>query len=53
MSTFGAYGKMPSLGDFFRINASRGFVEPWDIWLQTGMQEARRIEVALETAVPS
>ena len=34
---------MPSLGDFFRINASPGFVEPWDIWLQIGMQEVRRL----------
>ena len=32
---------MPALGDFFRINASRAFVEPWDIWLQTGLLEVR------------
>ncbi|WP_390915576.1 type VI secretion system-associated protein TagF [Pseudosulfitobacter sp. SM2401] len=43
MTGFGAFGKMPSLGDFFRINAPQAFVEPWDIWLQTGMQEVRRL----------
>lgn len=32
---------MPSLGDFFRIDAPRSFVEPWDIWLQTGIQQVR------------
>ena len=33
---------MPSLGDFFRVNAPRSFVEPWDIWMQTGIREVRR-----------
>ena len=31
---FGAFGKMPSVGDFFRINAPVGFVRLWDGWLQ-------------------
>lgn len=36
-AAFGAYGKMPSLGDFFRINLPRSFVEPWDAWLQKSL----------------
>jgi type VI secretion system protein ImpM len=40
---FCAFGKMPSMGDFLRINAPRSFVEPWDIWMQTGIQEVRRV----------
>lgn len=31
---FGAFGKMPSLGDFFRLNCGAGFVQPWDSWVQ-------------------
>ena len=31
---FGAFGKMPGLGDFFRAGLPRAFVEPWDTWLQ-------------------
>ena len=31
---FGAFGKMPSVGDFFRINMPGGFVRLWDGWLQ-------------------
>ena len=34
MAGFGAFGKMPSLGDFFRLDVAGGFVEPWDRWLQ-------------------
>lgn len=30
----GAYGKMPSVGDFFHITPPPGFVTPWDAWLQ-------------------
>ena len=37
----GAYGKMPSVGDFFRLNAPVGFVTPWDGWLQDGLATAR------------
>lgn len=38
---FGAFGKMPSLGDFFRVELPPGFVEPWDRWLQEGLVAAR------------
>ncbi|MFP7675235.1 type VI secretion system-associated protein TagF [Marivita sp. S0852] len=31
---YGAFGKIPAVGDFFRVNAPPGFVEPWDAWLQ-------------------
>lgn len=34
---FGAYGKMPSAGDFFRIAPPPGFVEAWDPWLQQAL----------------
>lgn len=36
MSTakFGAFGKIPAVGDFFRINAPPGFATVWDEWLQ-------------------
>lgn len=33
-SGFGAFGKIPSVGDFFRISAPPGFVSVWDAWLQ-------------------
>ena len=38
---FGAFGKIPSLGDFFRLDLPRGFVEPWDAWLQAALLTAR------------
>lgn len=38
---FGAFGKMPCLGDFFRVDLAPGFVDPWDRWLQEGMTAAR------------
>jgi type VI secretion system protein ImpM len=38
---FGAFGKMPSLGDFFRVELPQGFVDPWDRWLQEGLVSAR------------
>lgn len=38
---FGAFGKLPSMGDFLRANTPAGFVEPWDIWLQRAMVSAR------------
>jgi type VI secretion system protein ImpM len=38
---FGAFGKIPALGDFFRLNLPQGFVEPWDVWLQSAMVTAR------------
>ncbi len=31
---FGAFGKFPALGDFFRMDLPGGFVDPWDRWLQ-------------------
>lgn len=31
---FGAFGKFPGLGDFFRMDLAAGFVDPWDRWLQ-------------------
>ena len=34
-AVFGAFGKMPSLGDFFRISAPPGFLDVWDAWLQS------------------
>ena len=34
---YGAFGKMPSVGDFFRIAAPPGFVEAWDPWLQQAL----------------
>ena len=38
----GAFGKMPSAGDFFRLNAPPGFVRAWDGWLQQAMLEGQR-----------
>ncbi|WP_375176001.1 type VI secretion system-associated protein TagF [Pseudooceanicola sp.] len=37
----GAFGKMPGMGDFLRLNLSAGFVQSWDTWLQEGMLAAR------------
>lgn len=34
---FGAFGKMPALGDFFRLGTPPGFVRVWDAWLQSVM----------------
>jgi len=39
---FGAFGKMPGLGDFFRIDAPPGFVQVWDNWLQKTILHARQ-----------
>lgn len=38
---FGAFGKMPDVGDFFRINVPGGFVRIWDNWLQQWMTEGQ------------
>ncbi|WP_172327961.1 type VI secretion system-associated protein TagF [Mangrovicoccus sp. HB161399] len=38
---FGAYGKIPGLGDFLRLGMPPGFVRAWDGWLQAAMTEAR------------
>ncbi|MBI1172558.1 type VI secretion system-associated protein TagF [bacterium] len=41
MGGFGAFGKMPALGDFFRLNAASEVVAPWDIWVQQVLQAGR------------
>ena len=41
MAGFGAFGKMPALGDFFRIAPPQGFVEVWDAWLQSRLLDLR------------
>ena len=38
---FGAFGKMPSVGDFFRINLPAAFVSAWDSWIQNAMLGAQ------------
>lgn len=38
---YAAYGKIPSLGDFFRIGSIPGVQEAWDVWLQGAMTAAR------------
>lgn len=40
---FGAFGKMPSLGDFFRLRVAQEFVTVWDGWLQAAMLTSRRL----------
>ena len=39
---WGAYGKIPALGDFVRVDLAPAFVTPWDRWLQEGIAGARR-----------
>lgn len=34
---FGAFGKMPSIGDFFHISPAGGFVQAWDPWVQQAL----------------
>lgn len=41
MGGFGAFGKMPALGDFFRFDIDPGFVSAWDAWLQAGLPQVR------------
>ena len=43
MGTYGAFGKIPSLGDFFRLQLGREFIDPWDNWLQNGMLKVNTI----------
>lgn len=38
---FGAFGKMPAVGDFFRLNPPPGFVAAWDTWLQRALLTAQ------------
>ncbi|MFE0752569.1 type VI secretion system-associated protein TagF [Inquilinus sp. NPDC058860] len=37
----GIFGKLPWLGDFVVQRLPRGFVEPWDAWLQDGLAASR------------
>ncbi|MCG7629342.1 type VI secretion system-associated protein TagF [Epibacterium sp. MM17-32] len=39
---FGAYGKMPTVGDFFRLSPPSGFVKMWDPWIQSIMTAGQR-----------
>lgn len=41
VSRFGAFGKMPALGDFLRMDLAPSFVDPWDRWLQEGILSCR------------
>ena len=41
MRSFGAFGKIPVLGDFFRTGLGNEFVSGWDEWLQLRLTEAR------------
>jgi type VI secretion system protein ImpM len=38
---FGAFGKLPALGDFLRMDLPQGFIDPWDRWLQQGVLNCR------------
>lgn len=38
---FGAFGKIPALGDFFRTGLPQPFVEVWDGWLQQVLTQGR------------
>ena len=42
MAGFGAFGKMPALGDFFRLGVAADFVPPWDAWLQATLLAAEQ-----------
>ena len=37
----GAFGKMPGMGDFLRLDLPAGFTRAWDTWLQAGLISAR------------
>jgi type VI secretion system protein ImpM len=39
--TAGFYGKIPSRGDFVRSGLPRGFIDPWDRWMQQAMAASR------------
>lgn len=38
---FGAFGKIPAMGDFLRLNLPAGFVQTWDSWMQHSMLSAQ------------
>lgn len=42
-AAYGAFGKMPSLGDFFRLGLGPDFIDPWDRWLQASVTDARAL----------
>ena len=42
LGPFGAFGKMPSLGDFFRLDVPPGFTSTWDGWLSGVLPVARQ-----------
>ena len=37
---FGAFGKIPALGDFLRVGLSASFVKVWDDWMQRSLLAA-------------
>jgi type VI secretion system protein ImpM len=39
----GLYGKVPEKGDFICRRLSRGFVDPWDAWLQRGIERSQGV----------
>ncbi|MEM6340252.1 MAG: type VI secretion system-associated protein TagF [Pseudomonadota bacterium] len=39
--SFGAFGKIPGLGDFVRIGVPQGFTDPWDTWLSHSIAQFR------------
>lgn len=39
--SFGAYGKIPALGDFLRVGLSASFVKVWDDWMQRSLLAAQ------------
>jgi type VI secretion system protein ImpM len=41
MAGFGAFGKIPNLGDFVRSGVAPDFLDPWDRWVQATMLRAR------------
>lgn len=42
LGPIGAFGKMPSLGDFFRFDLPPGFASAWDGWLSETLSQVRR-----------
>lgn len=42
----GWYGKLPSLGDFAARRVDASFLEPWDHWLASGLQQLRERDPA-------
>lgn len=37
----GFFGKLPTRGDFLRVDLPRSFVDPWDEWLQRVLEASR------------